>query len=379
MDVRTPYYHVTMGDERVAQGGEDITPWVNSISVVEDDRQADNVSMTISDPRLIYADALFEGSWVEIDIGYAETNQHALMLRAMITKVELSYPESGIPALTLKGEDKSIVMGLEEKNKRWKDLTVTEIVRQIGTSHGFKKIETQLSPDPLIKSKPLHQDGKTDLAFLQELAKKYHAKCFVELDEQGEEVLYFIPERRIVRLRRPERLELRYRMGALSNLISFSPTFDSSYIDRLKEVADVDHHGKKIQNQEKPQTEIGVWDLDPARMAQANARDREKILHLYEQGAAQKRLLQQKLAARRATVGDVSPDQAEMESTNDSLESRRLGMSASGSTFGNIWVRAKSNVFIDGASERFNGEWYVSNVTHKIDSSGYKTDFKCVR
>ena len=54
-------------------------------------------------------------------------------------------------------------------------------------------------------------------------------------------------------------------------------------------------------------------------------------------------------------------------------------MSASGSTFGNIWLRAKSNVQIEGVSERFRGEWYVSSVTHKIDDSGYKTDFKCVR
>ncbi len=379
MNVRTPFYQVKMGDENVSQTGEDITPWINSAAVVEDDRQADSVTIGISDPRMIYADALFEGSWVEVDMGYAEANQHALMLRAMITKVELSYPESGVPTLTLKGEDKSILMGLVEKKKTWRDRKVTDIVREIGTAHGFKHIEVELNPDPLIKSKPIHQDGKTDLAFLQELAKTYHAKCFVELDEQGEEVLYFIPERRIVKLRRPDQLMMRYRLAPNSNLISFSPAFDSSYIDRLKEVSDVDQRGNRIKNQEKPQTEVVIWELDPVRMAQANARDLPKIRRLYEQGAARKRDLQQKLTARRATVGEVTPDQAELESTNDSLEARRLGMTASGSTFGNIWLRAKSNIIVDGANERFNGEWYVHNVTHKIDGNGYKTDFKCVR
>jgi phage protein D len=54
-------------------------------------------------------------------------------------------------------------------------------------------------------------------------------------------------------------------------------------------------------------------------------------------------------------------------------------MTATGSTFGNIWLRAKSKVFIEGVHERFNHEWYVSNVTHKADGSKYTTDFKCVR
>jgi phage protein D len=378
MLVRTPFYHIKMGDKRVGQEGVDITPWVSAVTVVEDDRQADNVAITIPDPRMLYADALFEGSLVEVDMGYAEPNQHALMLRAIITKVELSYPENGVPTLSLKGEDKSILMGLVEKKKLWRDRKITDIAREVGRSHGFTQVEARLDPDPVIRT-PINQDGKTDLAFLQELAETYHAKCFVELDEQGEEVLYFLPERRIVTLRRPDRLVLRYRLGPNSNLISFSPSFDSSYIDRLKEINDVDAQGNTIASQEKPPTEIVIWELEEARVAQANRRDAAKIRDLYEKGAASKRELQRQLTARRATVGRVARDQAELEATNDALEGRRLGMTATGSTFGNIWLRAKSNITIAGVSERFNGEWYVSNVTHKIDSSGYKSDFKCVR
>src|SRR5262249_49922201 len=158
-----------------------------------------------------------------------------LMLRAILTKVEVSYPESGVPSLSLKGDDRSIEMGLEERKAVWRDLTVTGIVKRIAANHGFRQVEAHLDPDPkIVHSKPLHQAGKTDLALLQDLAKAYHAKCFVELDEKGAEILYFIPERRVVTLRRPDQLVLRYRMGPDSNLLSFSPSFDSSYIDRLK-------------------------------------------------------------------------------------------------------------------------------------------------
>jgi phage protein D len=368
---RTPFYQIRME-------GEDITPWVTSVTVVEDDRQTDNITLAIPDPRMIYADALFEGSTVEADLGYAGDGQHALLLRAIITKVELSYPENGLPMLTLKGEDKSIMMGLVEKKRLWRDRKVTDIVRELGRKHGFQKVEASLSPDPKLRQ-PVNQDGKTDLAFLQELAQEHHAKCFVELDEQNVEVLYFIPERRIVKLNRPDALVLRYRSGPGSNLIGFSPSFDSNIIDRLKEVEDIDHRGNKIKSQEKPPSEVVIWKLDGRRQAQASAADWEKITKLYEKGAEGKRKLQKQLAARRAVAGQVARDQAELELTNDALESRRLGMKADGTTFGNIWLRAKSNVHVQGVGARFDGEWYVSNVTHRIDAGGYKTDFKCVR
>jgi phage protein D len=113
-------------------------------------------------------------------------------------------------------------------------------------------------------------------------------------------------------------------------------------------------------------------------MAQASPRDKTTIQNLYNIGAQRKRELQPKLAARQPAVGEVTVDQSEVETTNDVSESRSLGMSASGATFGNIWLRAKSNVQIQGTSERFDGKWYVTSVTHKI-GSGYRTDFKCVR
>src|SRR5262245_33482319 len=112
MPLRTPFLSVTLE-------GQDITPWVSGVSITEDDKQSDSVSVTVPDPRMLYSDALFEGSITEIDLGYAEPGQHAMMIRATITKVEQSYPDGGVPTVTLKGEDKSITLGLVEKRKVW--------------------------------------------------------------------------------------------------------------------------------------------------------------------------------------------------------------------------------------------------------------------
>ncbi len=374
MSVRTPYYAITLE-------GEDITRWVSTVSIEEDDRQADSVSISIPDPQMIYADALFEGSTVEVDMGYAAEGQHALMLRALVTKVEMNYPTDGVPSVSLKGEDLSIKMGLEEKKARWRDRTVTDIVKAVAAKHGFTRdrIHAELNPDPMIQRKPISQDSKTDLAFLQELAQDYHAKCFVELNKSDQEVLYFIPEQRVLESRQSDRLILRYRMGPQSNLISFSPSFDSNYIDRLKKTDDIDHQGNDIKSREKPLPPVILWELDERRLAEASSADVPLIRALFAKGRKEKEKFTETLTIRRPTVGVVEPDESEMEARNDIFPSLRLGMSASGSTFGNIWLRAKSIVIIEGVSTRFNGAWYVHNVTHKIDSRGYQTDFRCVR
>lgn len=364
---------------RVTLEGEDITTWVESVSVVEDDRQADSVSITIGDLRMLYSDALFEGSIAEIDLGYGSDGDHALMLRATVTKVELDYPNNGTPRLTLKGEDKSIEMGLVEKKRLWRNQKVSDIVRAIAEPYGFAEVIVELDPDPMIERRPLNQDGKTDLAFLQELARKYYSKCFVELNEEEREVLYFIPERAVLSARRADRLLLAYRLGKDSNLVSFSPHFDSSYIDRLKLVEDVDDRGSQVQSQERPPNDEFVWELDPARLAQASQNDRARILRLYEIGVVRKRALQARLLTRQPAVGAVAADQRDIDTTTNTLESRRYGMSASGTVRGNVWLRAKSMVVVDGVAERFNGEWYVSNTTHKVDRNGYETTFRCSR
>ena len=371
MPVRTPVYQVCVE-------GNDVTPWVNSVTVTEDDRQADSCSIAIQDPRMVYADGLFEGCSLEVDIGYAEANEHALLLRAVITKIEMSYPDNGVPTLTLKGEDKSIAMGLIEKNVVWRKTSVAEIVKAVAKPYGFAKVEARLEQDPELKQ-PVHQDGKTDLAFLQELAEQHHAKCFVELDDAGREVLYFIPERQIVNLRRSDQLVLRYRMGPDSNLISFSPSFDTSYIDRLKASADIDKNGETIKTRDAPVPKVEVWTLDEARLGAVSPRDRELIRDLYSKGADRKREFQAQLTAKRPAVGKVARDRTAMDSGNDTKAGRQNGMTASGSVAGSIWMRAKSNVSVRGVGRRFDGQWYVSSVTHKVDGGGYRTDFKAVR
>lgn len=372
MDPRTPYYSVVVE-------GQDITAWVSSLQVVEDDRQADNVTITVPDPRLIYADALMEGCVAEIDLGYSEPGEHALMLRALLTKVELSYPENGVAQVKVKGEDTSIEMGLVERKKRWTSTTVNAIARDIGRSYGFTgaRMKAELDPDPRVTSE--NQDAKTDLAFLQDLAKKHHAKCFVELGPDDQEVLHLLPDRRIVSLNRADRLVLRYRQGPRSNLVSFSPAFDASFIDRVREVHDLDEGGQALQTGEQPPVELFIWQLPGDLRARASAADVERLQALYDVGLREREKLQGELAAPRPQTGAVARDQREVDQRTGALESRRLGMSATGTTVGSIWMRAKTNVAITGVHERFAGDWYVTGVTHSIDSSGYKTDFRAVR
>lgn len=370
LPARVPYFSVVIEKQ-------DVTPWVSSVQVVEDDQLADNVSLTINDPRMIYADALMEGCRAEIDLGYNEPGQHGLLLRALITKVELSYPENGVPQLKIKGEDKSIEMGIEEHKKVWEKTTVNAIVKQIAQPYRFADVIASLNPDPKIVRE--NQDAKTDLAFLQDLAKRFQAKCFVELDKNDQEVLYFIPDRRILHLKRADKLVLRYRQGVGSNLTTFTPTFDASLIDRQKEVHDLDQGGKRIKTPPPPPVEVFIWELARDLPSRASRADLDRIRALFQVGKNARKKLQQDLSKPKVKTGAVAPTQQQLDDTAGALESRRLGMSATGTTIGSIFMRAKCNVTIAGVHERFAGDWYITSVTHTIDTNGYKSDFKAVR
>jgi len=369
-DVRVPYFSVVIE-------GKDVTPWISSVQVVEDDRLSDSVSLVVNDPRMIYADALMEGCHAEIDLGYAEPSQHALMLRALITKVEVTYPENGQPQVKIKGEDKSIEMGLAERKVKWHGTTVNQIVKKVADRYKFADVVAGLKPDPKVTLE--NQDGKTDLAFLQDLAKRYTAKCFVELDEHHQEVLYFIPDRRILHLNRADKLVLRYRQGPVSNLMSFSPQFEASDIDRIKEVHTIDRGGHAVKTPPPPPVEVFVWPLTDDLDSRANAADLDRINALYQAGVRAREKLQKELAKPKPHTGKAAVSQAQVDDETGALESRRLGMSCAGTTIGSIWMRAKCNVTISGVHERFAGDWYVTRVTHTVDSNGYKTDFKAVR
>lgn len=372
MNSRTPYFQVRVE-------GEEISDWVAAVTVTEDDQQADALSLTIPDEYMVYADGIMEGSLVEVDMGYASSNEHALLMRAIITKIEVDYPQSGSPSLRIKGEDRSIQMGLTERRKKWKDMSVTEIVREIGARYAFADIVTELDPDPVIDKKPLHQDGKTDLAFLLDTARRYRAKCFVELNERNEEILYFIPERRVLSARRLDNFPLKYRMGSDSNLITFQPKFNSSYIDRLKEINDVDEDGEEFTSDEPPPTGEEPIVPDTGRLSLASSEDSRRVLALNAAGAVRREAFRTELAARRATAGQVNRDKQDIERSNVQMLSRRSGMAARGTTIGNIWLRAKSIAIASGLNERFNGEWYVHHVEHSISRQGFRTSFECLR
>jgi phage protein D len=370
LPTRVPYFSVVIE-------GQDITPWVSAVQVVEDDRLADSTTITVNDPRMIYADALMEGCVAEIDLGYAEPGQHALLLRALITKVEVTYPENGVSQVKIKGEDRSIEMGLAERKKNWTGTTVNAIVRKITERYHFADVVASLDPDPKVRGE--NQDAKTDLAFLQDLARKHTAKCFVELNEDEQEVLYFIPDRRILHLNRADKLLLRYRQGPGSNLMTFSPAFDASFIDRVKEVHDIDDGGQAVNTPPQPPVEVFVWPLAADLSSRARRADLDRIDALYQVGVQARQKLQQELASPKPTTGAVAANQQKLDDETGALESRRLGMSATGTTVGSIWMRAKCNVSITGVHERFAGDWYVTGVTHTVDTGGYKTDFKAVR
>ena len=300
------------------------------------------------------------------------------MLRASITKVELSYPENGVPQLKIKGEDKSIEMGLVEKKKNWTSTTVNAIVKKIAQPYHFADVVANLEPRPACDAR---EPGRQDRPRLPAGpgAGSTTRSASSSSTRSSEEVLYFIPERRILHLKRADKLVLRYRQGVGSNLMTFCPTFDASYIDRVKEVHDLDQGGQQVNTPPPPPVDVFIWKLAPDLSSRASRADLDRVDGAVPgRGAGQG---EAPAAAGQAQAEDRCsrghPAAARRQGRSAGV--RRLGMSATGTTVGSIWLRAKCNVSITGVHERFAGDWYINSVTHTIDASGYKSDFKAVR
>ena len=77
---------------------------------------------------------------------------------------------------------------------------------------------------------------------------------------------------------------------------------------------------------------------------------------------------------------DIENQEEANEVAKAQLEAKALDfITAQGSIIGTPSLKARSVIKLTGLGQRFSGPYYVTSVTHTIDSSGYRTDFQVKR
>ncbi len=372
------YYRVHV---QAGASGYDLSHDLSSFMVEEDARRPDQLTVELSDPFKVLSHALQEGMEVEVDLGRAD--DHSLVFRGQIYKVECGFPADGVASLRLTAYDRSVKMGLRKRNRRFAGMPLSQIVTTVAGSV-FQRIAVDVKGDPTFAGNGIRQQDETDLAFLLRLAAKYGCEMFVVTGDVGD-ALHFVSQYRILTAE-PETTVTYRRCGAENVLLEFEASSDVGDIRLPRVFSGIDYEtGEPTEVTTAEIEEVGTRE-DPyfdESLAELYRREPDKAAEL-DLLLAAKVGLQQDLRRelggeeREATPGFVTAEELRVRAENQWSTSLH-GMRGRGVTEGNQHIRAQTSLFLDDVGGRFSGTWYLSQVRHVLDGRGYRTEFECRR
>jgi uncharacterized protein len=295
---------------------------------------------------------------VELQMGYAPFPLEEMFLGS-VTGVDVSFPNGGMPAMTLVAHDYLNRLAPGKYARGFGPLTDALVVMILSAENlllplidpTITTISTALTAINFIfKGTGTKQEGESDLDLLTRIAKEYDAEFWVDGN-----TLY------LSRFMKDYSPSVTLTWG--SSLMDFSPK-----VTTVGQVAGV---SMKFTLREIPldfQVTVG-WDFD-----------RETLFVTVLPGIA--------AAAAKSVVGPAfsiinKPISSPGDIANSALsivsELRRMlnaRLTGSGSCVGDPRIRANEIIRLEGLGPDFSGNYRVKSATHSIDGSGYKTNFQ---
>ena len=289
------------------------------------------------------------GSAIEIYMGYKDTEQLPLMLRGKITAVQTNFPASGFPQINVSGYDLSYCMtvGTGKLPLKFPDQKDSEIVAQIADKYGLNSVVV----DTQVKHRITEKGQQTDMQFLEKLAER-NGYEFYTFDK----TLYFRPPAN-VRLAGQDGdpvVSLEWGKG----LLSFSPE-----INIAQQVTKVEVRGWDVNSKQEIVGTAGAGD-EPRR--DSGRRSGGEVM----QSVCRE---QNELKVR---VPVFSKQQADLWAEAILKNRSETFVQGSGESIGLPEIRIDENIKLTGLGAPFSKVYYVENVTHTINTSGYRTTFK---
>lgn len=142
---------------------------IESIAIDELDDGSNTCTIVVNDPEFRYIeDNIFiEEATVFIELGWwGET--HRVTFFGYVSALDITFPESGYPQLSIFCLDNSHVMNREKKTRSWDNVTSADVVKKIAAEYGFKCVVQ--SGYTFTKEDTISQSGVTDIEFCENLA-----------------------------------------------------------------------------------------------------------------------------------------------------------------------------------------------------------------
>ena len=337
---------------------------------------ADRVELTLANERLQWLDhpLLQPDLSFKLHLGYASAPLETVFV-GEITGVEASFPSGGMPTvhvvahdflqrLTAGTKDRAFALSIPSIGKfPLPDPLVAAligatnllipVVDPAGAALSFLTLLVAYAIDPSVAERAVRiQQGQSDFDFLAGLARENGWEMFI--DHTAEPKGYVLRFQFLVQDYAPSAL---LRWG--QSLIDFTP--------RISTVGQVAAVATRIWVS-SIKTEFVVvlgWDFDRASFD----------LQVYPGLGDLDSLLGSQKARETLTLQALGPVNAPKTILSELLPRLNNRLTASGTTIGNLAIKAGRVVDLEGLGDQFGGLYRVTSATHTIDGSGYRTTF----
>lgn len=160
-----PYYRVFIGG---VEFNEFQYSMVSEITYEDTSTGSDVLTIRLNDPDFIFLNDNFFIEDVQIKFigGYSHNNR--VMFEGWISIIDVDFPDTGSPRLTINCMDNSHVMNRVKKKRKWENTTRARIVAEIFREYGLKSV----IEDSGKVEESISQNNETDINFILKLARE---------------------------------------------------------------------------------------------------------------------------------------------------------------------------------------------------------------
>jgi phage protein D len=319
------------------------------------------------------------GTKIELWMGYQNQSNMRRMMLGEITSLEPNFSESAAPTLSIGGLNEIHQLRTEQHTYSWTtgNKTDTDIAVELGDKpvrSGQPGLGIKVEPNPASNETPdpfVFMNNQYDIVFLLERARRHGYEVYLTIDEDtGERKLFF-------GLSQSKANAPVYRLEWGRSLINFRPTLSTA-----KQVSTVTVRGWDRKSNSKIEVNYTLQDLwkdqnkskeEIARLAQIAKAYGGRTEVVWKPPV---RTVAEAKQLARATLEDQSKRQIEATGSTIGLPDLRAGCALEIIGFG---IRTDKTGALTGKSSDFDGEYYVTQTTHTISNSGYRTEFSARR
>lgn len=213
--------------------------YIESVEIEELCDGSDICTIVLNDPDFVFIeDNIFvEEATVSVSIGW-HGDSHRVTFDGYISAIDINFPESGYPIMSIFCMDNSHVMNRKKNTRSWDNVTRAEVVQKIAMEYGFKCV---IEPGYTFKAESsISQSDATDIEFCESLAGEEREPFMCKLIG---DTLYYVKKGII----KNAVAELQYRKVPY-DVVSFKPQINKETKKEEVESADINISDKTVDS-----------------------------------------------------------------------------------------------------------------------------------